>query len=205
VEGVNLQEEVTTDLMDVLMESDLSPVQSLFLQQQVKASNVKGPSGVKWYPTMIRFALALSMASPACYQTARDSGMIKLPSQRTLFDYSHAFETKDGIDDAALQDVAERVAKMPHEYQKYHSLICDEMHICQNLVFRKTTGEMIGYVNLNSAFSDVAAFESYLSTGDCTPKQELASKMLTFMVKGTANDVNTLAAVTGEPVPFPGC
>jgi len=47
VEGVNLQEEVTTDLMDVLMESDLSPVQSLFLQQQVKASKVKGPSGVK--------------------------------------------------------------------------------------------------------------------------------------------------------------
>ena len=194
VDGVNIQTDVSQDLEDILNGHDLSPAQSLFLQQQLKATKAKGPSGVRWHPSMIRFALAIYTASPSAYQAARDSGIIKLPSQRTLFDYTHVNPASKGIDSAVLDNVFKRIENFENEYQKYHVLMCDEMHISKNLVFKKSTGELIGYVKLDEAFSDLAKLQSFLESGNTTIKPELATKMLTFMVKGVANDVKEAVA-----------
>lgn len=58
---------------------------------------------------MIRFALSVYLTSPAANETARDTGIIKRPSNRTLFDYSHAEPHRDGIDDLVLSSIAEKV------------------------------------------------------------------------------------------------
>ena len=193
-EGVNVSSDISDDLVDILRSNDLNPTQSFFLQQQLKASKAKSASGIRWHPSMIRFALALHMASPACYETARDSGMIKLPSQRTLYDYTHVNVAKEGVDDSVLDDISKVIRDLPHPYQKYHVLSCDEMHICQNLVYNKSTGEMLGYVKLDEAFNDIASLEKFLECGNSLVKPELATKMLCFMVKGVSSSVKEVVA-----------
>jgi len=180
--------------MDILNGSDLNPTHAFFIHQQLKASQARSSSGIRWHPSMIRFALSLHLASPSAYATARDSGMIKLPSQRTLFEYKHLYEANEGIYEHIVSDIAARIEKMPFAYQKYHSMSCDEMHICQNLVFRKYTGEMVGYAKLSEANADLLALQAFLNTGDSSVKPQLATKMLCFMVKGVANDVKEVVA-----------
>ncbi|XP_052126598.1 uncharacterized protein LOC127750083 [Frankliniella occidentalis] len=148
-ESLQLDYQLADSLTNLLNESDLSPAQSVFLQQQVKASQVKSASGMRWHPTMIRLALSLNITSPAAYEMLRNTGMVKLPSSRTLFDYSHARPAEEGIDKAVLEKLAETVEEMSEKinaktqkkevHKKYHVLMGDEMYISQNLVFQKST------------------------------------------------------------------
>jgi len=73
--------------------------------------------------------------------------------------------------------------------------MADEMHICENLVFSKSTGQMIGYVKLDEAFADVARMEAFLQHGDSkTVKHTLAKKMLCYLIKGVATKVEEVVA-----------
>ncbi|KAE8738238.1 hypothetical protein FOCC_FOCC016284 [Frankliniella occidentalis] len=195
VEGVQVDKEMSDELTDLCKSADLSEVRSLFLQQQLKASKAKSPSSIRWHPTMIRFALGIYLDSPGVYEKMRESGVLALPSSRLLFDYSHVDPAEEGVYDYVLEDINKKLEGM-HDYQKYHSLLCDEMHICQNLVYRKSTGEMIGFVKLekNQVFADIAAMEKYLATGSQKVQPEMASKMLSFMVKGVASNVKEVVA-----------
>ena len=55
----------------------------LFWQQQKKLLQ-SSPSGVKYHPMVIRYALSLAAKSPSCYEEIRQSKILVLPSQRTL-------------------------------------------------------------------------------------------------------------------------
>ncbi|KAJ1528931.1 hypothetical protein ONE63_007300 [Megalurothrips usitatus] len=66
-EGVKVEESLYKDLTEVLQSGDLSPVQSLFLQQQLKAINCKKSCGMRWHPTLIRLALSIYLKSPSAY------------------------------------------------------------------------------------------------------------------------------------------
>lgn len=70
-------------------DNKLNDYQKLLLSQQLKANNVKGGKGMRWHPTIIKWCLYLQSKSPKCFKTLRESGFIKLPSERTLYDYSH--------------------------------------------------------------------------------------------------------------------
>ena len=67
--------------------------------------------------------------------------MIKLPSQRTLKDYSHFVTATAGFStpiDQQLMEAAE-IATCS-EFEKYVAILIDEMHIKQDLVYNKSTG-----------------------------------------------------------------
>lgn len=66
-EGVHVDRGISDDLHEILSTADLSEEQSLFLQQQLKASKVKKACGMRWHPTMIRFALQIYMNSKKVY------------------------------------------------------------------------------------------------------------------------------------------
>lgn len=182
-EGILLEENVSKDLTDILNDADLTEAQSIFLQQQVKASQQKNSSGMRWHPTMIRLALSIHLTSPAALDLLRESGMVCLPCSRTLFDYSHVKPVKDGIDEVVLESLAKRVSEAP-KHRRYHVAMGDEMSICQNLVFQKTTGKMIGYTKLNELDKEIEAFNSYLDNPDKEREEKTASKILVYMVKG---------------------
>jgi hypothetical protein len=63
--------------------------QRMFWEQQQLASNVQTAHGMRWDPLMIRWCLYLRHLSSGAYNLLRESGVVSLPSQRTLRDYTY--------------------------------------------------------------------------------------------------------------------
>ena len=67
--------------------------------EQKKAASVKNGTGMRWHPLMIKWCVNLKLISSSAYNALRTSGFLKLPSERTLRDYSNVFESKVGFQD----------------------------------------------------------------------------------------------------------
>lgn len=101
---------------------------------------------MKWHPLMIRWCIYLRHLSSRAYDTLRVSGVIQLPSQRTLRDYTYYTEAKHGFCssvDNQLREVA-GLKKCP-EREKYVILLMDEMHIRDDIVYDKHTGKCLEF------------------------------------------------------------
>lgn len=81
-----MDEQLTESLREAEKAGKLTDFHRFFLQEQLKAAQAKSPTGHRWHPFMLRFALQLKMASSVGYATMAKSGFIKLPGVRTLFD-----------------------------------------------------------------------------------------------------------------------
>ena len=81
--------------------------QRLFWEQQQKAASLNNSRSMKWHPLFIKWCLYLRHLSGKAYELLRDSGCVKLPSQRTLRDYTHYISSAIGfsveIDEQLLQ------------------------------------------------------------------------------------------------------
>ncbi|KAE8740549.1 hypothetical protein FOCC_FOCC013930 [Frankliniella occidentalis] len=193
-EAVVLNPAVAEDLSEILKNCTITPAQSVFLQQQIKASQVKKTCGMRWHPTMIRFALSVHLTSPAAYELLRQTGMVKLPSSSTLFEYSHVENVVEGIDRTVLESISKRLANFPEKHKKFHVLMGDEMYISQNLVFQKSTGKMIGYTSLNHIDKEVADLEKCIDNPDREMEEIIAEKVMVYMIKGISNGIKEVVA-----------
>lgn len=147
---------------------------------------------------MIRFALHLKMV---CTNTGYKSlrSFLELPSERRLFDYSHVYEVKEGCHNEIIQDVGKEVAAMEKGYQQYHTLFFDEIYISQNLVARKSDGQVVGYCHLDEVNEEILKLEkSVEAAAQGTPegpvRPAIAKTVLAYMVKGTASKVKRVVA-----------
>ncbi len=52
---------------------------------------------------MIRFAIYLRCQSPRAYESLRESGVLRLPNQATLRDYTNFIQPKSGFQAEAFQ------------------------------------------------------------------------------------------------------
>ena len=189
--GVQLDEEAHKGLQQIMaaestrMAASLPDgFQKLFWQQQDEAASKSNAKGMHWHPLMIKWCPYLRHRSSGAYELLRESGCIKLPSQRTLRDYTHFVKAATGFSSEVDEMVAQagNVDKC-EVYQRYVLLILDEMHIREDLVFDKHSGELIGFVNLGDINQHLVAFEQAV-TGENQPHQPLASTMMVFMVRG---------------------
>lgn len=115
------------------------------------------------------------------YEMLRDSGCIKLPTQRTLRDYTYYVKASVGFSsdvDQILIDAAD--VKTCSDRDKCVILLIDEMHIREDLVFDRHSGKLIGYANLGEINNHLIDFEQ--SIDKSSPK--FAKSMLVFMVRG---------------------
>lgn len=103
--GVQLQDSESSEMKDFMAVcredversfSDENCFQRLFSDQQCKYAN-SGRNGMRWHPMIIRWCLYIRSKSGEAYNSVRDTGFIKLPSARTLFDYSHFTKKCSGI------------------------------------------------------------------------------------------------------------
>ena len=126
--------------------------------------------------------------SSGAYEALRSSGCIRLPSQRTLRDYTHYVKASVGfssdVDQMLIQ--ASKVESCP-ERDKYVNILMDEMHIREDLVFDKHTGAMIGYTHLGDINDHLMQFEQSLSHSSTPATPKLAKTMMVFMVRGLFN------------------
>ncbi|KAK3920828.1 Transposable element P transposase [Frankliniella fusca] len=170
-EGVPIDQSMSDAMLDILSQCEkLSPAQSIFLQQQIKASQQKHAAGMRWHPTIIRFALSLHLTSPAAYELMRETGMVKLPSSSTLFEYSHVKPVEEGVDKLVLESLAERV------------------------VFQKSSGKLLGYTTLDDIDREMKCLENLIENPDQNEDQTTASTVLVYMVKGVTNGIKEVVA-----------
>ena len=122
--------------------------------------------------------------SSGCYDTLRKC--LRLPSERTLQDYTHYVEAKQGFDSAVdkLLIEAAKVQSCP-EREKCVILILDEIHIREQLVYDKHSGAFIGFANISDIVDHLAQFEQQINDEDGAVKSpKLAKTMMVFMVRG---------------------
>ncbi|CAC5369285.1 THAP9 [Mytilus coruscus] len=163
-------------------------LQRLFWEQQIKY-NTAGKNGMRWHPMLIRWCLFMRSKSVKAYDSMRDSGFIKLPSTRTLFDYSHYTKSALGFQPDVikmLHDEASKLAMYEDNHKSFVGILFDEIKIQEDLVFDKHTGELIGYCDLDSIGNEILNLENLV--GNCK-KSQLAKFMLVIMVRGVTSNL----------------
>ena len=117
-QGVDVPEDLHGDLESIMQEHSpdiaskfpANSFQRIFWDQQQQANAAKKAQGKRWHPLMIKWCLYLRHVSSRGYEVLRNSGVISLPSQRTLRDYTHFVESAAGFSanvDEMLVEVSE--------------------------------------------------------------------------------------------------
>ena len=147
--GVNVDSDLYSDLStivdeatpSVLMKHPPGSFERIFWEQQVKASSIKNSRSMKWHPLMIRWCIYLCHISGRAYENLRATNIIKLPSQRTLRDYTYYTNAKSGFSASVDQQLLDCVnIDSCSERDLYVILIMDEMHIRDEIIYDKHSG-----------------------------------------------------------------
>ena len=96
-QAVLLQDRDAADVSQIITE--MSPIvkekfplvspQRIFWDQRRRFNSLKDKRQMRWHPLVLRFALKLKYLSDTAYRAIRQSGVVNLPSERTLSDYTH--------------------------------------------------------------------------------------------------------------------
>ena len=130
---------------------------SLFWQEQKKLLQ-RSSKGARFHPMIIRYCLSLASKSPFCYDELRASNILCLPSQQTLRDYKNWVRPKRGFNSQVVDELSDRASTF-FGTQRYVLIMFHEMKIQSNLMFEKSTGELIGFLDLGDPDVNYANFE----------------------------------------------
>jgi hypothetical protein len=121
--------------------------------------------------------------SPKTYNIIRESGVLSLPSTRTLKDYSNWFKSEAGFQDEVFTMLYEDY-NIPslNLAQRQVVLSFDEMKIKEGLVFDRESNQIIGYVDTGDINSKLKSFEASINKG--SGKEDVATHMLALCIRG---------------------
>ena len=177
VKGVTLDAKMGADIEKIMSEnSNVSAFMKMFWEEQNKLQS-SSPHGVKYHPMLIRFCLSLYAKSASAYEELRSSNVLTLPSQRTLRDYRNAIKPQAGFNPEVIQQLCDTTNDLKG-YQRYVVISMDEMKIKDNLVYDKSSEELIGFVDLGDPILNYGSFD------DTT---QLATNVLVFYIRGVAS------------------
>ena len=161
----------------------------LFWDQQIQALKFQDKKRqIRWHPALIKWCLHIKYRSSSAYHAIRSTGVLTLPSERTLNDYTHVIKERVGFQKSVNQQLVNE-ANVKEEKDKYTVLLFDEMKIKEDLVFDKHTCELIGFVDLGEINNILDRLESQCDhdTNDSEIPfnvSDIATHMLQFMVRG---------------------
>ena len=197
-QGLRLEGPIHNDLVEMMKDhSDTiqskygqDSFQGIFWTQQLKSATASKPSGRRWHPLMIKWCLYLHHLSGKAYETIRKSGVINLPSSRTLRDYKHvSSSTEIGFSLEADRQIIDLLAQKDG-LAKYGIVLFDEMYVKQGLVFEKSTGALFGFTDLGEINNQLDEFEAHLKGSSSELNRPLAKTMLVFMFKGLFTNIS---------------
>lgn len=95
--GIAITEDLEQDMKEIIKDNTakiattfkVDTFERMFWEQHSKAYGCKDARGMRWHPAMIKWCLYLRHLSGKAYEMLRNTGILKLPSQRTLRDYTH--------------------------------------------------------------------------------------------------------------------
>ena len=173
--SLTVDNQLSGDFISILGKHKVTPFMNLFWQEQKKMFS-RTSKGARFHPAIIRYCLSLHLKSPSAYEELRNSGILRLPSSRTLYDYKAAIPPKTGFNKAVLDDL-KRTTKDYTDVQRHIGMVLDEMKIKSNLVFHKFSGELIGYLDLGDPDLNYSVLEC---------EDELATYAMVFFIRGLA-------------------
>jgi len=153
--------------------------QRIFWNQQLQYNSLKNKANMKWHPTIIRWCLFIKSKSSKAYDGMR--AYLNLPSTRTLYDYSHYMEHGLGVQCKVLEQLihtAQNLGCYDIEHKSFVGILHDEIKIKSDLVYNKSTGEIVGYVKLDEVTNEL--LKLHHTTGSLPAAQYL----LVTMVRG---------------------
>ena len=121
-----------------------NPDESFPWEDQMQVASVKDACAIRWHSLVVKGCFYLQQKSSGAYELLRESGIIKLPLQRMLKDYTHHIRAAPGFSpkvDHQLMESAE-ITTCPG-FTKYVFLLMDEIHVKENLVYEKHTGMFV--------------------------------------------------------------
>jgi len=192
---IGLSEKDSSDIRNIMMDNtklvemeypDPESFQRLFWEQQAKFNRAKSAKGMRWHPMIIKWCLYLRYKSRAAYTAMKSAGFIHLPSDRTLQDYSNFNSSDTGFSVEASKLLLKEIKDYSNE-QKFVGVLFDEMRVREDLVYDRTSGELIGYVNLGEFGNVLSDLENVLSCGAAEPK--FARYVLVLMIRGISTDL----------------
>ena len=194
-QGIGISEGLEKDILKIMGGQSLeaTPHMKFFWQEQMKLLQ-SSKMGRRYHPQIIRFALSLHGKSPSAYRELRDSGALILPSERVLRDYKNYFKPKAGINKENVESLREKTSSFT-SVQRYVAVVMDEMKIQSNLVFDKSSGDLIGFIDLGDPMTNFA---------NLSDEDPIASHALAFLVRGLCTDVKHIIAYffTGNVTSF---
>ena len=141
--------------------------QRIFWDEQVKYNKCKSKSAMRWHPLIVKWALLMKSKSSRAYQAMKDLGFIHLPSERTLYDYSHCIESKMGFVPGAVKMLSDEcqakgMYNSDEPWKSYVGLLQDEIKVKEDLVFCPSTGQLVGYIHLDETSNVIMDLENQL-------------------------------------------
>ncbi len=131
----------------------------VFWEQQQKM--LASPKfGKRYLPHIIRFCISIHAKSPeSIYRELRDSGVLVLPSEKTLWDYRNFFTPRAGFHPENVQRLVDQTSQY-FDIQRHVVIAFDEMKIQSKLVFDKHSNELIGFVDIGEEELNVSSLGS---------------------------------------------
>lgn len=140
-----------------------------FILQQIENFFVKRPT---WNDKVIRDCILLNSCSPKGYNFIRQKKLLTLPSSMTLKRYIGPFTGEYGIT-SLIRDRLKEESSNLNDYEKFCSLVIDEMAIQQNLTYDMKCDTFFGLKTNN---------ENEENRNQGPP--QLANKLLCFLING---------------------
>ena len=161
------------------------PFMKLFWEEQQKYIKSSSHSSVRYHPMVIKFCLSLAAKSPSAYSELRydgksETGVLVLPSLRTLRDYKNYIRPQRGFNPAVVSELQKKT-ELFSSPERFVTILFDEMKIQEDLVWDKHTGELIFFVDLGDIKLNYATFQDV---------KELATHFLVFLVKSIVNPLS---------------
>ena len=183
-ESITLDESTSADMQELMKGHSFSDkdnsFKALFWKEQMKAISMKNPKSMRWHPQLIKWCLYLHYKSSGAYETLRQSGVLRLPSGRTLRDYRHFAPAVMGFSADYDKQLLDLSKKTPGN-SKHIAILVDEMYVKEGLVFNKHTGALTGFVDLGDATNHLDNYDE--------PKRKVAKTVVVLMVRGLVSDL----------------
>ena len=145
---------------------------------------------MRWHPLIIRWCLSIYQISPVAYKgiASKQNKFIALPHINTLKKYISFTDPVSGFNLDILEQILEDINfDSLKEHEKNVSIVFDEMKIQGNLVYKKSTGKVMGYTEMSNLNEEISEF----SARCCSPEADtlnisktVATYVNVFMVRG---------------------
>ncbi|KZS20310.1 Uncharacterized protein APZ42_013039, partial [Daphnia magna] len=147
---------------------------SCFMMDQMKNKTKKSKNGYRWHQEVIRQCIILQARSPGAYECLRKSGMVILPSPKTLRSYLGSSTMDVGVTDIVKEAMKAKIEELGGGLGIHVNIALDEVAIKPNETYVKHADKLVGHVDMAGIV-------------EAKDKEKLANKLLTFAINGLAN------------------